>query len=185
MVAAAAGTGFQAVRKLHVMLIAVLSDDGYISVGSGVPWDLPADRAHFRARTAGRWLLLGHRTYSEMIGWFRDHHPLVLSEDASFVPPIGERVETMEEAMEKTLAAGVDELVVVGGRKAFDAAMPYATHLDLTRVHTTLGSGVPFPPMDESEWTMILQMDHPADDRHAFAFTFTEWKRGSGNGSQV
>ncbi len=170
-------------KKLRITLIAVVSDDGFISAGTGVPWDLPADRAHFRARTAGRWLLLGHRTYSEMTGWFRDHHPLVLSNDPHFHPPMGQRVATIEEAIQQTRAAGVDELMVVGGRKAFDAAMPYATHLDLTRVNTKLGSGVPFPPMDESEWTLILQMDHPADDRHAFAFTFTEWKRAADNGS--
>ncbi|MDB6138667.1 MAG: diacylglycerol kinase, partial [Verrucomicrobiaceae bacterium] len=129
--------------------------------------------------------LLGRRTYHEMTEWFRNHHPLVLSDDPGFIPLIGDRVASMKEAVDRASAAGVQELVVVGGRQAFDAAMPWATHLDLTRVHARLGTGVPFPALDESRWRLILQVTHPIDDRHAFAFTFTEWERASGNGSEV
>ncbi len=169
-------------KKLRITLIAVVSEDGYISAGTGVPWDLPDDRAHFRARTAGHWLLLGHRTYGEMIGWFHNHHPLVLSRDSKFQPDPGERIATMEEAMERTLAAGVDDLLVIGGGHAYEVAMPWATNLDLTRVHTRLQQGVRFPDFDPSQWRLVQQMEHPADDRHAFAFTFTEWERAVDNG---
>ena len=185
MVATAAGTGLQAVKKnkkLRITLIAVVSEDGFISAGTGGPWDLPADRAHFRARTAGRWLLLGRRTYGEMTGWFHNHHPLVLSRDPDFHPDPGERVTSMEEAMERTRAAGIDELVVVGGSHAFEVAMPWATHLDLTRVHTRLHQGVRFPDFDPHQWTQVQRMEHPVDDRHAFAFTFTESERAADNG---
>lgn len=184
MVATAAGTRLQAVKKLRITLIAVVSEDGFISSGSGVPWDLPADRAHFRARTAGRWLLLGRRTFEEMTGWFHNHHPLVLSHDPNFHPEPGERVSSIEEAMEKTMTAGVDELMVIGGSHAFREAMPWATHLDLTRVHTWLGAGVQFPDFDPVQWRAVLEVDHPADERHAFAFTFTEWERAADNGSE-
>ena len=166
-----------------VTLIAAVSDDGFISTGRGIPWDLPADRAHFRARTQGKWLLLGRRTYEEMTGWVHNHKPLVLSADANFKPAIGSRVATVAEALARVAAAGADELLVIGGGQVFAAAMAAATRLDLTRVHTRLGSGVPFPAVDTSVWHEVTARPHPADATHRLSFTFTEWERSPGNGS--
>ncbi len=170
---------------LKVTLIAAVSEDGFISRGTGVPWDLPDDVAHFRQRTAGRWLLIGRRTYLEMRGWFIDHHPLVLSNNPKRLPPPGQRVGSVHEALHLASAANVEDLVVVGGGETFRAAMPYATCLDLTMVHTRLGKGIPFPPIDPEAWQEVTKTPHPADDRHRLAFTFTEWRRVPAKGSGV
>lgn len=130
---------------LCITLIAVLSEDGFISSGTGVPWDLPADKAHFRAYTAGKWLLLGRKTYEEMLGWFRDHTPLVLTRQEDYTPPVGRSVGTLAEAAALASAAGQRELVVCGGSAAYDASIGQAHKLILTRVQVNLGSGVPFP----------------------------------------
>ena len=54
MVATAPATGFQAVTQgMKVTLLAAVSADGFISTGKGVPWHLPADKAHFRAKANG------------------------------------------------------------------------------------------------------------------------------------
>jgi dihydrofolate reductase len=153
-----------------VSLIAAVSSDGYVSRGRGVPWDLPADREHFRACTAGKWLLLGRSTYEEMIGWFSDHHPLVLSSNPDFVPAVGQRVASVAEAIALTGAAGQEELLVCGGSQVYAAALPVADRLILTRVDQRLGGGLPFPAFDEAEWPLRVRRRHPADDQHALAF---------------
>jgi dihydrofolate reductase len=158
-------------------LIAAVSEDGFISRGQGVPWKLPADVAHFRAYTTGKWLLLGRRTYEEMLGWFRDHMPLVLSRDQEFVTTIGQRVSSIAEALQRTAA---DELVVCGGAQAYALAMPLADRLVLTQVQTHLGDGVPFPEIDWSEWTEISREPHTADAEHAHAFEIVTWERTPG-----
>ena len=144
-----------------VTLIAAISSDGFISRDKGVPWDLPADRAHYRRCTAGKWLLLGRTTYEEMLGgWFKDHTPLVLSRDEKWRPPLGRRVMSAEQAIGLTKEAGETELVVCGGRVAFEQAMPFATRLILTRVDSALGAGVPFPRFDEGGWTLVTTERH-------------------------
>ena len=162
-----------------VTLIAVVSADGFISRDRGVPWDLPRDRAFFRAQTAGHWLLLGRRTYLEMVGWFTDHTPLVLSPDPHFHPDPGRRVATVAEALELTEAAGVTELMVVGGSQAFQLAMPYASQLLITRVRMKLGDGVPFPPIAPSVWHLQSCEVYPPDDQHAYALEFLTLTRAS------
>lgn len=157
-------------------LIAAVSQDGFISAGTGVPWDLPRDKAHFREVTRGQWLLIGRRTYLEMLGWFGDHHPLVLTRDETFAPPFGHTVRSIAEALLAAQKGGARELFVCGGGAAYAAAMPLATRLILTHVDTRLGAGVPFPVIG-GEWASIARDAHPADPDHPFAMVIAIYER--------
>ena len=162
----------------RLTLIAAVSEDGFISRGQGVPWDLPRDRVHFRAATAGNWLLLGRRTYEEMIGWFRDHTPLVLTRDAAFVPPIGQAVLSVQQALDLAAKAGVEEIFVCGGSVAYDLAFPHADRLLVTQVGTNLGAGVAFPKIGTPPWRLVSSVEHPADAENAFPMSFADYRRG-------
>jgi dihydrofolate reductase len=160
-----------------VTLIAVISADGFISRGLGVPWDLPRDKEHFRSATRGQWLLLGRRTYEEMLGWFEDRHPLVLTRNADFIPKVGEKTGSVEEALHLAAAGGAKELFVCGGSGAFDAAMPCADRLILTHVEENLGAGVPFPAINPYEWQKTSEEAFPADFAHAYGLRFATYER--------
>jgi dihydrofolate reductase len=142
-------------KGVIVTLIALVSKDGYISSGIGVPFDLPVDKQHFRNYTAGKWLLLGRRTYCEMMGWFRDQVPLVLSRDETFQPAFGHRVASVDEAIGLAKIMGQSELVVCGGGGAYAASISSSEKLVITRVERSLGGGVRFPPFEQdSGWQM-------------------------------
>jgi dihydrofolate reductase len=162
---------------LTVTLIAAVSEDGYISRGTGVPWHLPADIAHFRAATAGKWLLVGRKTYEEMLGWFTDHMPLVLSRDTTFQPRHGRRISSVAEGIALADAANQGEIMVCGGGSVYAEAMPVATKLLITRVDAPLGDGIPFPVIDPSTWRITTEWHHPADAEHAHALTITTFER--------
>jgi dihydrofolate reductase len=162
----------------RLTLIAAVSADGFISRNRGVPWDLPADRAHFRANTKGRWLLLGRRTYEEMLGWFQPgHHPLVLSRDAVFRVDPGQKVASVDQALALAEQAGQEEVMVCGGGQIYAAALPRATKLILTHVDHRLGQGIPFPTISPQQWQEIAHQEHPADAEHAHAFRISTYQR--------
>ena len=156
-----------------VTLIAAVSDDGFISKGAGVPWELPEDKVHFRRYTAGKWLLLGRRTFEEMQGWFSDHTPLVMTRDERYEPAIGKRVSSVEEAVALAEERGQKELVVCGGGQIYAEAMPHAQRLVITRVADRLGAGVAFPKIDPQEWGLVKS--EPLSG--AMAFSFDEYER--------
>jgi dihydrofolate reductase len=144
-----------------VTLIALVSQDGFISRGAGVPFQLPEDKQHFRNYTSGKWLLLGRRTYEEMIGWFRDHTPLVLNRDPSFQPAIGRRVASVEEAINLAKEEGQPELVVCGGGETYASAIAHAEKLVITRVESSLGDGVVFPSFEQdASWQLESRRTH-------------------------
>lgn len=159
-----------------VSLVAVISTDGFISKGVGVPWDLPSDRAHYRAYTQGKWVLVGRRTYEEAIDWFGDRYPLVMAA-ASYQPRLGQRVGSVEQALALAEATHQRELAVIGGSSVFAAAMPHANKLIITHVDDTLGSGVPFPKIDEHQWHPVSRECHEPDADHAQAFEIVTYKR--------
>jgi dihydrofolate reductase len=161
----------------RLTLIAAVSEDGFISRGKGVPWDLPRDHVHFRAATAGKWLLIGRRTYDEMLGWFRDHTPLVLTRDPAFAPPIGKAVSSVPQALDLAAAAGVDEIYVCGGSAAYALALPHADRLLVTHVSTRLGSGVAFPKIETPLWRLVSTLEYPADAENALSMRFAEYLR--------
>lgn len=163
--------------KPSLSLIAVISADGFISTGEGVPWSLPKDRDHFRAYTHGKWLLLGRKTFDEMLGWFSDHHPLVLSRNDKFVPFIGQRVSNVEKAVQLATEARQPELVVCGGEAAYNAAMPFADRLIITRVDHLLGGGVPFPAFSQQEWEPVSREAFARDDFHEHGFAIVTYQR--------
>lgn len=160
-----------------VTLVAIVSADGYISAGEGVPWNLPRDKRHFRAATQGQWLLIGRRTYEEMIGWFTDHHPLVLTRDQSYVAPVGQVVSTVGEALGVVQQGGGKQLVVVGGGPTFEAAMPVADRLLMTYVPVSLGGGVPFPAISPSDWVEMERQEYPTDAENSLPMAFVTYGR--------
>jgi dihydrofolate reductase len=163
----------------HLTLIAAVSADGFISRGKGVPWDLPLDRAQFRAYTEKKWLLIGRRTYEEMQGWFKPgQHPLVLtrgpqiSSESTIMP---QTVHTVSQAL--LMAQKQPELVCCGGAEIYAAAMPYAQRLVITHVHDFLGSGLPFPAISLREWETVSRQSHGMDAEHASAFDIVTYQR--------
>ncbi|MCX6857820.1 MAG: dihydrofolate reductase [Verrucomicrobia bacterium] len=157
-------------------LIAAVSVDGYISRGTGVPWDLPADRAHFRSYTRDKWLLLGRRTYEEMLGWFQPgHHPLVLTHDPKLLVPNGKAVASVPEALR--LADRQRELICCGGAEIYQAAIVHAHRLIITEVHEFLAGGLPFPKISKHDWEPVSRRSQAMDDDHAVSFEIVTYQR--------
>ncbi|MCB1224697.1 MAG: dihydrofolate reductase [Verrucomicrobiales bacterium] len=157
--------------------VAMVSRDGFISTGRGVPWDLPVDRAHFRAVTAGKALLVGRRTFEEMQGWFQPGHwPLVLTR-RPLGAAVGEAVSGVEEARDRVAQRGGGELWVIGGAAAYAAAMPQMQVMWLTRVEAELGEGVRFPGWVQADWRRVRSERHGVDASHPVAFSIEQWVR--------
>jgi dihydrofolate reductase len=161
-----------------VTLIAALDEDGVIGrADGGLPWHLPAEVRQFRSRCAGKWLLLGRRTYDEMRGWFADHTPLVLTHRPETITPPGRPVESVAAAVATAAKSGADELMVLGGAEMFALALPAADRMVLSRIHTRSGGEVKFPAFSRDDWQQQSAGHHPADHENVHAFTVTVLER--------
>ena len=66
---------------------------------------------------------------------------------------------------------------MIGGGEIYKESMSIADRIYMTRVHAVLEGDTWFPVIDETKWTLTSNLDFPADDKHAYAYSFELWER--------
>ena len=151
-----------------------MDEGGLIGRDNALPWRLPEDLKHFKRLTLGKTVLMGRKTWDSLGKPLPERQNWVLSRDPSF-KPAGARVFA---SLEAALAAhGGGELMVIGGAELFRLALPLARRIYLTRVHARLDGDVRFPPFDAKAFRETARDARPADERHAWPYTFLTLER--------
>ena len=157
-----------------ISLVVAMDEGGVIGRGGALPWRLPEDLKHFRRLTLGKTVLMGRKTWESLGKPLEGRGNWVLSRDPLFRPAGCEVFRTLDEA----LAAERDgELVVIGGAEIYRQALPLADTVHLTRVHARVEGDTRFPEWPAGQFRQTARVDHPADARHAHAFSFITLQR--------
>ena len=159
---------------MRISLIVAAAENGVIGNRGKLPWHLPDDLKHFKKLTSGKMILMGRKTAESIGKPLPNRRNLVLSRKG---PPAGdgwEWVKTWDEAV--ALAAGTAELMVIGGAEVYALALPHADSVYLTRVQTVAEGDVELPELGPG-WVVEASEFHPADEKHAFAFSFLTLRR--------
>lgn len=160
---------------MGINLIAALDRNCAIGRDGEMPWHLPDDLKRFKALTLGKPVLMGRKTALAIGRALPGRTNLVLtrSDRAPFTGQVP--VHSVDEAMAR---AGDTGLAVIGGGEVYALALPRATSMHLTRVDTAVAAAdTYFPEFDAQDWRETAREYHPADARHAFAFTFEDYER--------
>jgi len=162
---------------VSLTLIAALDRRHAIGFGNRLPWHLPDDLKRFKALTRGKTVLMGRKTADSLGRALPDRRNLVLTRGGA-VPFAGmQAVASLEQAM--ALVDG-EELMVIGGGEIYALALPLADAMHLTHVDTELAQADAwFPAFDAGRWRETACQPHPADERHPFAFRFSDYRRVS------
>jgi dihydrofolate reductase len=161
-------------RMGTISLVVAMDDAGTIGRGGALPWRLPEDLRHFRRLTLGKTVLMGRRTWDSLGKPLEGRRNWVLSRDPAFRPAGAEVFASLDAAL---AAHGEGELVVIGGADLYRQALPLARTIHLTRVHARVGGDTTFPPWREAEFRQTETVTHPADARHAHAYSFITLER--------
>jgi dihydrofolate reductase len=157
-----------------VALIAAVAENGTIGRAGGLPWHLPDDLGWFKQRTMGHAVVIGRRTYESVGRPLPGRRWIVLSRDPAFRPAGVEAAPDLGAALAQ---AGAGEVFVAGGAAVYQTALPVADRLYLTVVHADVEGDARFPAVNFDDWTLVDERFHPADERHAHAFTFRTYER--------
>ena len=158
----------------RISLIVAMDEAGTIGRDGALPWRLPEDLKHFRRLTLGKTVLMGRRTWESLGKPLDGRRNWVLSRDPSFRPAGCEVFATLEAAL---AAHGEGELAVIGGAELYRQVLPLVRTIHLTRVHARVAGDTAFPDWNPSEFRQTAIADHPADARHAHAYSFVTLER--------
>lgn len=162
---------------MRLSIIAAVAENGVIGVDGDLPWRLPADLRFFKRTTLGHHLLMGRKTWDSIGRALPGRTTVVLTRNAEFEAPGCAVAHDLDAAIELARAAGDDEAFVAGGAGVYAAALPRADRLYLTQVRATVSGDVSFPTYDRAQWAEVAREEHPADEKHRWAFAITTFDR--------
>lgn len=163
-----------------ISLIVAASENNAIGRNNQLLWHLPNDLKFFKNTTWGMPVIMGRKTYASMAGEpLPGRYNIVISrqQDHGINRDDVWVVSTPEEAVKKAKETDCREVFVAGGGQIYDAFLPIADKIYITRVHATLEGDAFFPAFSESEWEKVYQLDFSTDARHAYAYSFQTWAK--------
>ena len=166
---------------MKIVLVAAVGENGVIGRAGGLPWRLKSDLQHFRKLTLNKPVVMGRKTYLSIGKPLKDRTNIVITRDATFSAPGIVTAPDFEAALalarEDAEKRGTDEIMVIGGSEVFAAAMPLASRLEITHVHSNTAGDVTFPPIDPKVWRETERKEHPAGPGDDSDFTVVTLER--------
>ncbi|PIE84659.1 MAG: hypothetical protein CSA07_00950 [Bacteroidia bacterium] len=160
----------------EIILVAVVAEGNAIGRGNGLLAHLPEDLAHFKALTMGGHMVMGRRTYESIGRPLPGRTSVVMSRTHRLEAlPRLVQVSSWEEALRVCPADA--PVYVVGGAQIYALAMPRATRLVITRLHSAFpDADAFFPEWQAAEWRLAEQSPRMAS-RVGLEYTIEEYIR--------
>ncbi|RDI70239.1 dihydrofolate reductase [Halopelagius longus] len=163
--------------EIEYVLVAAVARNGVIGRDGEMPWYLPEDMKQFKRTTTGHPVVLGRKTYENVVEALGEPFPgrtsVVLSTRDLDLPEGAVLANSVAEATARAEAAaaemGVETAYVVGGATVYEAFLPRADRMVLTELHDDYEGETTFPEFDESAWEEVER-----DGREAFDFVTYE-----------
>jgi dihydrofolate reductase len=161
-----------------VSVIVAASENNVIGRNNQLPWHLPADLKYFKQTTMGKPIIMGRKTF-ESVGRPLPGRPnIVITRQADYSREGLIVTASVQEALNAAKAFNIEEVFITGGSEIIAQALPsLVQRLYLTRVHANVEGDAFFPVLKKEQWKLVSSKPHPADEKHAYAFTFEVWER--------
>lgn len=166
--------------SLPLCLIAAMGENRVIGVDNQLPWRLPGDLKYFKARTLGKPVVMGRKTWDSLGRPLPGRLNLVVSRQAGLQLEGAEVFASLPEALQRAQSwaqeQGVDEVMLIGGAQLYEQALPLAERLYLTRVALSPAGDAWFPPFEGEAWQRTACTEHAAEGETP-GHSYEVWQR--------
>ena len=160
---------------MKLSIVVGISRNGVIGRNGGLPWRLPADLRNFKQLTMGKPIVMGRRTYDSIGRVLPGRENIVLSRDKNFRAEGCTVLDDLAQVQEQ--CRGHEQVMIIGGRSLYAAALPLAAKLYLTEVHAEVEGGICFPDFDRAMWRETERRDFRADEENEYDYSFVVLER--------
>lgn len=149
-----------------------MDERGAIGVGGSLPWRLSADLKRFRELTWGHHIVMGRKTFESIGKPLPGRETIIITRDQIFKAEGCTIAYSLDEALNIARELGETEAFVCGGAQIYERAIRIADRVYLTEVHAQVEADTFFPEWDRSAWIEKESIDHPADEKNQYSFSF-------------
>jgi dihydrofolate reductase len=145
-------------RRPLVSLIVAMDRNRVIGAGGRLPWHIPEDLKRFRRLTLGHHIVMGRKTWASIRRSLPGRTNIVVTRDRSFAAEGAIVAHSLEAAL--AVAAGDEEVFVIGGGELYAQALPLADRLYITEVHGEFVGDTWFPEPPAGAWHEVSREHH-------------------------
>ena len=160
-----------------IALIAAIAENNAIGYENKLIYWLPNDLKRFKELTTGHTIIMGSNTFRSLPkGALPNRRNIVLSRQEGLHYENAECYRSIEEALMQ--CDYTEDVYIIGGGELYRQTIGLAK-----RIHLTVVDDIPteadafFPELKAEEWREVLREEHPADEKHAQAYTFIDLMR--------
>jgi dihydrofolate reductase len=163
--------------ELRLCLIVAMAKNRVIGRDGGLPWRLSADLKYFKAKTLGKPVVMGRKTFDSIHAMLGGPLPgranIIITRDTTYQAEGCIVVHGFEAAIRaaEVIARndGADEVMVIGGAEIYARALGEADRLYLTEIDTEVDGDAYFPEVDKAQWREVSREAH-ADGELSYSF---------------
>ncbi len=165
---------------MTISIIVAASTNNVIGKNNKLLWHLPNDLKFFKNTTWAMPVIMGRKTYESIAGGpLPGRFNFVISRQQDW-DPHNDKVTpalSLQAAIESAQKTDCKEVFILGGGQVYEEAMPVTNKIYMTRVHAIVEGDTYFPVINEELWQLVSRADFPADEKHAYAYSFELWRR--------
>jgi dihydrofolate reductase len=159
---------------MTVTIVVAIAENYAIGKHNQLLWHMPADLKHFKQITSGHTVIMGRKTYDSVGKPLPNRRNIIITRQDITIPGC-EVVKSVDEAL--ALSVNEKEVFIVGGAEIYKLAMDKTDRVYLTIIHHLFDADSFFPEIDYMEWKEVSREDHPADEKHKYAYSFITLER--------
>jgi dihydrofolate reductase len=156
----------------------IWAEDDHHGIGKkqSIPWDIPGDMAFFKKTTTGNTIVMGRKTFDSIGRALPNRKNIVLSHDVASLPNTVVGVSSLDE-LAKIFKTNPDEkYYIIGGGHLYQALLPQADELLITRVQGDYQCEVFAPQIAADQFKLVSTEEHPQTETTP-AYAFESWIR--------
>ena len=165
------------IDRSSLSLIVAAAENNVIGKDNQLIWHLSDDLKRFKKLTSGHHIIMGRKTFESFPKPLPNRTHVVITRQKNYKAPKGVIVvHNMKEAVSVATLSDANPYVI-GGGEIYKQAFPFATKIELTRVHHEFEGDTYFPEIDTKDWKETANEFHPKDNKHEYEFSFITYER--------
>jgi len=167
----------EVIDRSSLTIIVAAAENNVIGKDNQLIWHLSDDLKRFKKLTSGHHIIMGRKTFESFPKPLPNRTHIVITRQKNYKAPRGVIVvHTMKEAVSVATIADAHPYVI-GGGEIYKQAIPFATKIELTRVHNEFEGDTYFPEIDMKDWKEVSNKFNKQDEKHDYEFSFITYER--------
>lgn len=160
-------------------IVVAISDNYVIGKDNDLIWHMPADLAHFKRVTKGKYVLMGRKSFESIGKPLPNRTNLIITRQPNYEAAGTVVLGSLDEALHYSEQAGQEEAIILGGGQIYAEALErdLADEMIITEVKAMFEGDTHFPDFDKSQWEETQRVVNQADERNPYDYNFVWYRR--------